>query len=156
MTLSICNGRTKNLPCLGDGSQVYLRARFDTRDFCCAACNSHGTINHNNLFVVTKDIKFTSEEKKNAGLIRAKLNQIRDDADLKPAAKPTNDMVVIQCKICSNRMAVAENQWNKRKETRKNFRCPRCEKKVLHSSFEKRGTVSALNVPSNRAEKKAF
>jgi hypothetical protein len=36
------------------------------------------------------------------------------------------------------------------------FRWPGCKKRAYHTSFDKRGTVSALNVPMNRAGRKAF
>ncbi len=115
LTLSRCSGRTKNVPCLGDGSPVYLRAATDTSSYSSLSCGAF-TINHNNLLTVSEDVQFTSKEKKSPSLICAKLNQLRDSADLKPADE-SKDMVVVECQICSSGIAVLQDMWKKREES---------------------------------------
>jgi hypothetical protein len=80
----------------------------------------------------------TYEEKKDTSLLRAKLYQLIDIAECKPAAK-SNDMVVIQCQKCSSGIAFLEDVWNKREESRSDFRCPGCKRKIYLETLTNMG-----------------
>ena len=130
LILSRCGRRTQNVPCLGDGSQVYLRAQTDTSGYSCTSCGSCLMINHNNLIPISEDVKFTYEEKKNQSLIRAKFYQLRDSADCNPATE-AKVMVVVQCKTCSIGALVLRDKWEKRAEDRMSITCPGCKRGIL-------------------------
>ena len=127
MNAFICGGRTKLTPCLGGGNQIYLRRVEDKSQYSYMACGNT-TIKPVNLITIGEDIKFTPEEKKDPGLIRAKLYQIRDEADRKPAAKQNILVVVVRCKTCSSRTTDRHDLWNKRQEKNNmSITCPGCK-----------------------------
>ena len=130
LTLSRCSGseKTQNVPCLGDGSQVYLRVKTDASRYSFVSCGS-GSINHVRLIPISEDVKFTDKEKNDIKLIRAKLYQLRDNADRKPTAEP-NMMAVGGCNSRSSRTTAApHDKWEKKAEDCMCITCPGCKKR---------------------------